>query len=246
MKALTKILFLALLGLVGGALAQVFTGMATSGIGSGIIGNPVSAAGNFSATPPYFYDGTNHYVAATGYTATFPSGSPTWINSVTPTVTAGTNGDLLFTGTGAYWAKLSGTTSTEAEFTSLSSATAAATDVGVWMYDSTNSRIWAFSIESETASSPSLIVNSYVYSGTGNPAFQMNFLKAPVSPSQVLHFKLSKVSTTLHFQVSLNGGANFTDVLTESIGTLADGGYFGVGAGGSGAVIGDVYSLVVN
>jgi len=246
MKTLSKIGLLTIGCLGGGLVAQVFTGMITSGIGSGIVGNPASAqGGNFSAAAPYYSNGTHSYVAATGYQATFPSGTPTWINSVTPTVTAGTNGDLLFTGTGAYWAELSGTTSTEAEFSSSSSATAA-TDVGIWMYDSTNSRIWAFSIEAETTSSPALIVNSYVYSGTGNPSFQMNWLKAVLAPSQVLHFKLSKVSTTLHFQVSLNGGANFTDVLTESVGTLADGGYFGVGAGGSGAVIGDIYSLVVN
>lgn len=197
--------------------------------------------------PPYLSNGTNSFVASTGYQATKPSTSPTFINSVSPTVTAGTNGDVVLNGTGTYWAELSGTTSVEAEFQGFTASTSP-TAVGVFLFDTTNSIIYTLGIQQPgiTSGEQTVPINSYTYNGSGNPAFSANLANFGVTTPGTLHYKIVKSGGTASFQVSLNGGANFITLTTHPIGTVADGGYFMVGGGGGGGVVLDVFSLVVN
>lgn len=205
-------------------------------------------SGSFSSAPPYYYDGTHYYVAATGYTATKPSSSPSWINSVVPTnTTAGTNGDYIFSGTGNYWAEVSGTTSVEAEFALATANTMSGTGapfVGIWVYDSTNSLIYFFGI-AENNGYHQITFQSWTYSGSGNPAFSST-LATYYSPLQANaeHLKLIKSGGTLTAELSLNGGATFTTITTHSVGTIADGGY-GMNSNGNFGIA-DIFSLVVN
>jgi hypothetical protein len=204
--------------------------------------------GSFAAAPPYYYDGTHYYVAATGYTATKPSGSPAWVNSVTPTNTAaGTNGDYIFSGTGNYWAEVSGTTSVEAEFALATANTMSSTGapfVGIWVYDSTNSLIYFFGI-AENNGYHEITFQSWSYSGSGNPAF-ISTLATYYSPLQANaeHLKLIKSGGTLTAELSLNGGVTFTTITTHSVGTIADGGY-GMNSNGNFGIA-DILSLAVN
>ena len=199
-----------------------------------------SGGGTFSAAPPYYYDGTNYYVAATGYTATKPTGSPTWINGFTPsTATAGTNGDYLFAGTGTYWQTQTATTSVEAELQIAAFNDSQSGQSGVWLYDSTNGVIWFWGpgFSNNNPGLPEIVLLKYTYSGTGNPAFSAATVFSGFS--SFVHLKIIKSGGTASFQLSLNGGKNFYTVTTQSVGTIAQG-----GTGGSESIT-DVYSLVV-
>ena len=200
---------------------------------------PPSGSG-FTAAPPYLLSGSTYYIAATGFQATRPSGSPTWVNSVTPsTVTAGANGDLLIAGTGVYWATLTATTTVEGvvHFINLT-ATGVSTTVngGVWMYDSTNSKIYKWyvaisNVNVATAGSSVLGLDIYTYNGSGNPTYSSTAViyDFPCGSSPV-HLKMSRTSTTLSILASTDGGATYvTFGQTETVGTLAQAGYAIVG-----------------
>jgi len=192
-----------------------------------------------SVAPPYILIGSTYYTPS-GFTATRPSSSPSWINSVAPgTVTAGTNGDLLIAGSGNFWASSTATATVEAEFywvTSQNTGSSSTPFAGVWLYDSTNSIIWAWEVSVQTnaatTGSTTIGLNKYTYSGTGNPAFSA----APVTyvlpnGASPLHLKISKSGSTLSLLISLDGGGTyFTYGQTESVGTISNGGYVSVGA----------------
>lgn len=206
-----------------------------------------SATGSFSAAPPYFTDGTNFFVAGTGLKATKPSGTPSWINGVTPTNTAaGANGDFTFSGTQNVWATTTATTSVEAEFSAASNNTNASSGapiVGVWVYDTTNSLIYFFGIVATNGASE-FQFQSWVYAGVGNPVFSSTLTTMfSVLQGNVTHLKLSKSGGTLTVAVSLDGGATFSTLTTHSIGTIAQAGY-GLNSN-SEFGIGNVFSLVV-
>lgn len=205
----------------------------------------LSGTGSFSAIVPYYSDGVHKIVAATGYIATTPSGSPTWINSVTPTVTTGANGNLQFTGTGHYWATSAGTTSAEAELLLQSTATGEA--AGVWLQDQTNNLIYEWTVQSGdgTHGFVVLVLNSYSYNGTGNPAFSANLYEQFAVAQGVYHLKAVKSGGTASFQMSLDGGATFGTITTHSIGTVNNGGYSGVGTG-SAAFFANILSILVS
>lgn len=214
---------------------------------------------SFFAKPPYFYDGTNYYVAATGYTATRPSATPTWLNGVTPTtVTAGANGDLLSVGPGQYFESATATASSEAVFTCQNITPTATTHnplCGVWLWDSTNSVIWTFYYFTNTASStpPSgtaFSLDEWSYSGTGNPADSATIaLYNTMNTTGPVQIKLSVTGGTMSLMQSLDGGATYVTYLqTESVGTISKGGYFmwGLNVSAGDGVAMDVLSTVVN
>jgi len=212
-------------------------------------------SGTFSAAPPYFSDGT-HFFSPTAYTVTKPSGSPSWINSVTPpTVTAGANGDIVLSSTNssAFFAQLSGTTSVEAEFRCQGTQTASETNCWIWAFDTTNSHIFSINVGSTqggNSGGAQIDIVEWNYNGSGNPSFNSTPLGLTGSIAQdIYHFKIVKSGSSLLFQESLNGGITFVTIFTQTgIGTLADLGY-GLQAATSGTnplVIMDVLSLVVN
>ena len=212
-------------------------------------------SGTFSAASPYLYDGTTYYVAYNGYTATKPPASPSWINSVSPTNFAtGGNGDSIISTTGVNWQTQSGTTSVEGDLRVASSQLHTGThnsEAGIWMYDSTNSKIYDLvcNLPANNSSAPQvnaqiLQVNVYTYLGSGDPSFSSTLANYD-SPCATSHLKLSKSGSTLTISVSLDGGAVFTALTTQSVGTLAQGGYI-VASSGTGLAIADIFSLVVN
>jgi hypothetical protein len=185
---------------------------------------------------PYLVIGSTYYTQSR-FMATRPSGTPTWINSVTPgTVTAGANGDILTSGSGTFWASLTATASVEGEMSIVNLTNTAAGNTisngGVWLYDSTNGIIWKWYVEisattPSTSGASALAIDKYTYMGTGNPAYSAT----PVvynfpNGSAPVHLKIVKASTTLSFYVSMDGGATFAVVgQTESVGTISNGGY---------------------
>lgn len=214
-------------------------------------------AGTASFAPPYLVLGSTKYVSATGFLATLPSSSPTWINSVTPTsVTAGANGDLVLTSNGTAangWQIGGATTSVECEFGFSANGLVGSNHfpgAGVYIYDSTNSRIWWFHPFIFTGSSGDLMgidlaIETWTYNGSGNPSFSGSTNKHwPNFGGGPIHLKLSVASTTLTAAVSLNGGANFVTWDTETVGTIGGGGYTIHGDTATTAVM-DIYSLVI-
>lgn len=201
-------------------------------------------SGSFSTAPPYLSDGTHFFVAGTGYQATKPPASPTWINGTTPTVLNGTNGDVILNGTGQYFATNTATASVEAEF-SYSNASGGGAEAFIWIYDSTNNFLYTFESAFLTDIGQ-IVANRFSYTGTGAPSFSGNLLQqqSPTCMTAACHFKLSTAGGTLSFQVSLNGGVTFVPYLTESVGTISAGGYGMSGNGGQ--MMMDIYSLVVN
>lgn len=212
-------------------------------------------SGSFSAAPPYYYDGTKYYVAASGYTATKPNTSPTWINSVTPTTqTAGANGDFLFAGAGSapYWQEQTATASAEVELTFagiISTGSQQYTFGGAWLWDSTNSKIYALSCvqESDTnAPAFTYALNSYSYNGSGNPGSGSGVTTWQSPGPGICHVKLSVAGGVLTPQISLDGGGAYYSMSTVgSIGTISDGGFMGGGAA-SGTGIVDILSSKIN
>jgi hypothetical protein len=212
---------------------------------------PASGGTTVAAAPPYIELGSTFY-SSTFYAVTKPSSTPTWINSVTPTVTIGTNGDVVLnssTSTGAFWAETSGTTSVEAEFSCSGAQTTNSSGCAIFAYDSTNSHIWQFGINSTegTSGGCQLQMNEWNYSGTGNPSFNTATFGSGTLCQSIYHLKISKSSTTLTFAQSLNGGVTFVTITTQGgIGTLADLGYaIFVGSATEPSIM-DVLSLVVN
>jgi hypothetical protein len=217
------------------------------------------SSGGLTAAPPYFTDGSNFFTPD-GFQVTKPSGSPTWVNSVTPgTIASGANGNLLLTtGTGgtSYFSQIAGTTSTIGVFRCFNlSATNASKQAqcGIWMYDSTNSKIYVMSIHGGSGSTLSQMaidttIDVYTYSGSGNPSYSTTPATAMMGAygwGPYAYEKIVKSSTNLLFQVSLDGGATYQTVYTQSsIGTLADGGFFLTD--GTVGVTANVVSLAVN
>lgn len=229
-----------------------FTGDAGSGGQSGAVPAPSAgdaAAGKFlkadgswaapaggggggttvSAAPPYINIGGTKYVAGSGFLATLPSGTPTWINSSAPsTVTVGANGDVLAGDTGGpYFAIANATSAVEGEFSLVAAPGSSSSQCGgILIYDSTNLSIYILQIV-QTASNTKLIALSrYSWSGTGAASWSADIVYAAYIGRDPVHFKLSVSGTTLSAQVSLNGGASFyTWTTVGSIGTITKGGY---------------------
>ena len=107
-------------------------------------GSSITQGTTVTAGPPYVELGTTFY-SQSWYAVTKPSSSPSWINSVAPSVTAGANGDVVLTSTsgGPFFAEVSGSASAEAEFTCHVTQTAGAGYCGLWAYDSTSSKIYS-------------------------------------------------------------------------------------------------------
>jgi hypothetical protein len=211
------------------------------------IGNAPSGSGSATAAPPYIEISTTFYMANDMYAVTKPPSSPSWINSVAPgTITTGTNGDLILqtAGTGTtYFQTESGTASVEAEINAINQAGNG--QDGIWMYDSTNSVIWAL-MAFYNSGNVQLCAVEYTYNGSGNPSFDTDscnnggiFAWGPWA-----HLRLVKSGSNLLFEISLDGGGYYRTLYTEAVGTLAQGGV--VLSDNSQAMTLDVASLAVN
>jgi len=198
-----------------------------------------SGGGGSTVTPapPYIEVGTTFY-DSDGYAVTKPPSSPSWVNSVTPaTVTTGTNGNLILgaSNTTVYFQEETGSTSSEVTgriFTSGGTAI-----MGPWVWDSTNNLIWTLNVyfSSSTGNAVGLQWNKYGYSGSGNPSFSASSsaaFGANLVGSRV-HLQLKKVSSTLDFNISLDGGATYQTIYTQSVGTISDGGMVFYAGGGN-------------
>ena len=221
-------------------------------------GTWAAPTGGITAAPPYLVIGGNSYIPQDGmYQATLPLSSPTWLNNVTPTSTTnGANGNQIVQNTSAIgaWESQTATTSVEGVFNCLSAQTTAANqfpDCGVWIYDSTNSKIYALNAFSVAPtgnnSGYGFQAQTYTYSGSGNPSFSANIVvygAVSSGGSPILHFRLIKSGSTLSFQYSLDGGSTYQTMTTQSVGTISKGGY--VIGNGSATFTENVLSIVVN
>lgn len=173
--------------------------------------------------PPYLKIAGVLYSASSMYAVTLPTASPSWINGVTPTAiaAAGPNGDYIAaTVNSAAWGQQSCTSSVEGEFFSASLGTG--TNAGIWIYDSTNSRIWELSAGGGN-NVATLQLRLFTYAGSGNPALGSNIVVADQPPPfGVAHFKIVVAAGTASFEYSQNGGKTFIPLTTtESVGTIA-------------------------
>lgn len=217
--------FLILVAISITLLAQVpFPG----GGGSGGGNNTVVVA------TPYITVGATKYVAATMWPFTaFFSGS--FLDANTCTLTAGTNGsenvNCSLTTTNA-WYSVAATTSIEAEFQSLI-ATNILTTIpagGIWMCDSTNSKIYALEevvpgAGQANAAIPVIQLSTWTETacaGTPNtPAVVANF---PLLTTGILHLKLAKSGSNILSQVSQDSGQTYITLNTTAVGTITKAG----------------------
>ena len=205
--------------------------------------------GTIAVAAPYFQFGSNFYLGS-GYQATKPNASPSFINSVNPTVAAGTNGTLTISGAGQYWQTQTATTSVVAQVALQTFMTSGNPQGGVWLFDSTNNKIYAWGILQPAITSEAPYIQLYTYTCTApctstNPAFSANPFNAALTGSFPL-LKISVASTTMSFAISYDGGgAWITFPTTESVGTITQGGYFMGNGSGAGSAM-TVSSLVVN
>lgn len=180
-----------------------------------------------TAIPPYFQLGSNRYLPADGmYQATLPSlGSWGTIGS-TITETTATNGDVLLAQASSTEGWITAPTqiaSIEGVFNLAGSTGNSFALAGVFVYDSTNSRIYVLVLISESGASiipPALSVYTYTYSGTGSPSYSSNTTPVPLAVGMT-HIKAATVSTTTTFSYSLDGGASYATFATQSVGTIA-------------------------
>lgn len=191
--------------------------------------------------PPYWTDGT-HFYDSDGFQITKPPTSPTWINSVAPaSYTVGTNGNaiIITAGTGVnYWLSAAGTTSATAEGRASTlgpSASNTSSQWGVWVYDSTNSKIYTVNISIQIATSiagnPSTVywvLGTFNYAGSGNPSFSANsttILGSANGWGAYANIRAVKSSTTVNFQLSLDGGQTYQTIISQTgVGTIASSG----------------------
>lgn len=210
---------------------------------------PAGSGGGSSITfaPPYLYNGTNYFVAATGYKATKPPSSVTFINGVTPGISmAGTNGDYIYgdaTST-EYFQEVTCTTSIEAEYTS--EALGGSTNVaGLWVWDSTNDKLWVLEYGASGSTSAQLLQGmvSWSYNGTGSPGSpSLIFSITSQGNNPVRHYKMAVSGGTLTSSLSQDGGGSYVTLNTQTgLGTISECGTVVLAPG-----IIDIYSLLAN
>ena len=229
--------------------------------------NPQSAScgsggGGVTPAPPYWTSSGTFYDER-GFTVTKPPSTASWVNSVAATNwNAQTNGDVVVSGvTGAtnYFQTQSLSTSIDYEgvATSLLNTgnNSQGTVHGIWVYDSTNGFIYTWSVidlgnVSGGVAPPTYLQElRFVYTGSGNPNTQTTrntSIAGGEGFAFPAHLRIIKSGSTLNFQNTLNGGASYNTIWSESgIGTISSGGVFLV-TSTTNTVILDVYSLAVN
>ena len=217
-------------------IADSFTGGGGSGSGTTV-----------TVATPYITVGSTKYVAATLWPFTaFFSGS--FLDANTCTLTAGTNGSenlsCNLNNARSYYS-VAATTSVEAEFSSLtstSSITNAGYGAGIWICDSTNSKLYAFQVlmEASTATSANfwLQVSSFTLAScnAGTPSVESTITQAPITNGNLVnHLKLVKSGGNLLAQVSQDGGQSYTQLASQAVGTLSKAGVMVNGFSGVGA-----------
>ena len=210
-----------------------------------------------TAAPPYVEIGSTFY-DHDFYAVTKPPvcASTTWLNSVTPSsCTNGTNGDVVIKTSSAnqYWATQTATSSVEGVF-SISSNTTATSNVsggGIWIYDSTNSKVYLFQAVGTGNAEYILGFNSYnctspcsSTSPSGASGLFTWWGSGAYGVGGNAHLKLSVSGSTLTIAISLNGGVTFMTLATESVGTITKGGY-AVNVSGTDTTMMDVQSILV-
>ncbi len=199
--------------------------------------------GSITFAPPYIVSGGSYYIAQTGQLATRPSSSPPYLNTAPASLTAGVNGDIIVVGpsSGTAYASLTGSASAEIAgqlLTTMAAGAATYSAMGVWLWDSANNLVYevgvwfsSFTASGQSVNAANFTCQKYTYSGTGTPAYSANITAPPIGwqgmGGGVVNLKIVKSGTTISYQISLNGGANWITIATSgSIGTITKGGWF--------------------
>jgi hypothetical protein len=205
-------------------------------VGSGgnwTVGSCSGGGSSATAAPPYLEIGSSYYIPMDGmYQATKPPTSPTWINGTAPaTVTTGTNGNLILTGSssGPFFLEKTGSSSAEASlgWFAYNLANSTFPNMGLWAYDSTNSKIYICEEIYNNLTYLQTQWQTYTYSGSGAPTYSATSGGADVGgvgPFGIVHMKLVASGGTLTCQRSLDGGISYQSAIssTISVGTISD------------------------
>lgn len=227
------------------------------------LGGSCSPSGGTTVTAvaPYINIGGTKFVAATMFPFTaFFSGS--FLDAVTCTLTAGTNGSELFNcginNQNSFYS-VSATTSIEAEitgsFTTANDLGAGNTFMtnGIWICDSTNNLLYTLEFVNTfttTATKTSWQVTQWsetACAGTPGTAVVKSQSTINGMTLPVLHMKMSKSAGNLSAQISMDGGQTFSSLAigTIALGTIAKAGIV-VRNGGNDPVQMNILTAVVN
>lgn len=194
--------------------------------------------------PPYIelsstlYDGT--------YAVTVPNFTGWTYSFGTTANTTNANGDVTLanasTSVNAFFGQTASHASIEVDMSVIGSTEY--TTGGIWMYDSTNSFYWSLEVFNAGVFSNSsyyMSLNKYNSSGS-SVSSDVNGI--PINGRVIL--KMAVVSTTLTWYVSLNDGASFLPIYTQTVGTISKAGLL-IGAGASsGSSYMDARSIILH
>ena len=103
---------------------------------------------------------------------------------------------------------------------------------GVYVYDSTNSKLFFLGtnfLQLSSVQTLNTATGTFSYSGTGNPSYvsqQATFPLGWYGFADYQHLKIVKSGSSISYEVSLDGGATYQTIGTQSVGTISDCGYF--------------------
>ena len=179
-------------------------------------GQGSAGGGGLTAAPPYLTDGNgNYYVAQTGYKATLPASSPSFLSSATFTPVVGTNGSIVAATSGAVWVKISCSSVIEL----VQQCVLYGNWASVWAYDGTN--IYAF-YSGPTSSGWNF--QKWTYGTSPGYASNISLATSPGIIAGFVHSRLAYSGGTLSAQVSLDG-STWVTCGTVSSAALTQGGY---------------------
>jgi len=228
-----------------GAFGVVKPDGSTITISGGVISASSSGSGP-TFSPPYTVSGGNYYLSADNmYQATLPNFSTFSAlahSAGTMTYTANGNGDYKATSSTSYAfsASSAGTTSIETVFSSVDLTSGGQGLTGIWVYDSTNSLIYALNNVDAGPGSKEMYVETYSYNGTAAPSFTGFPFQGTAPTVGLAHYKLSVSGGTLTAAISVNGGESYVTFYTVSVGTI---GSLGIVVQGASA---NIDSLVIH
>ena len=203
---------------------------------SSLSGTPAA----ITVAPPYLEIGTTYYIPADNmFAATRPPAcaSLVYLNAGTPSTCAnGANGNIEINdataSTTTWWISASGTASSEAVMSVGSQGVVAGSvypNVGVWLYDSTNSKVYSISRYYNGGANSDIQLTSYTYGGSGTPSSGVNiatFGYGTMESTGKMHLKIAASGGNVTGYVSLDGGSTYHSIGTHSIGTVAKGGVY--------------------
>lgn len=201
----------------------------------GSSGGGAGGGSTVTVAAPYVTISGTKYVASTMWPFTaFFSGS--FLDSVTSTLTAGTNGsELISCACNAVnsWYSIAATTSIEAEISGIVGASNAiiATDTGgIWLCDSTNGKVYSLEVIISDANASGGVTYVSLLQWTlaacsGTPSSGTGLTSYVIAPASVYHLKLSKSGGNLITQISFDAGQTYSQLDSRAVGTISKGGF---------------------